>query len=625
MRSTYIGVNLFLILVELQGVFEMLNRRKQIQITFNSAPAIDNNYISSSILTVKSTISKILSEEQCDTHKSYELVRQLVLYHKNKDLLDWVVQQCKQSLTDLDPTNVQHFYGYESKVKKISLCLAYMNTKQANIYTTLLMLYRALLTNEVFDHFMKYKSEQAIQMINQLQCTSRFNEHVLDVLSDHYMHVDVPCSLNEFISFIISTFAVELEIAENYYSEIKAKVHSLLLECLFVVHISIIPKQFDSLFSLSSEQISNFFNLLHDANQMSVFGVYLEDYLIKESSKYLLLPDDQVMQEWIKLMHGCQLMLISSFSWIDHYKKAFQQTINMTRSIGKDTTELLVKYTDSLLRGNIDLPFEQTSDFIILLFRCLQDKDVYIAFYKVYLARRLLLQKSASMDEEKQFVYKMKLEIGSNNTQHLEGMFSDIMASNEESSSFSAMMQSNIIPLPFHFQGTILTSSKWPSYPKQELKLPEQLNSIYSKFMEYHLQKNKMKKIVFVPLLSKTVLVCRFAQQKELICNALQASVLLAIGGNVNDGILTSQSMTFQDLKLLLGLSEPDLKNTLISLMNPKAMIISCTSEVFRANLVCRVLIRIKLYYKSKIYPQKVQNSFSKHGFKRNSRRRCVD
>jgi hypothetical protein len=53
----------------------------------------------------------------------------------------------------------------------------------------------------------------------------------------------------------------------------------------------------------------------------------------------------------------------------------------------------------------------------------LQGKDVFEAFYKKDLAKRLLLGRSASMDAEKLMITKLKATCGGNFTANIEGMF----------------------------------------------------------------------------------------------------------------------------------------------------------------------------------------------------------
>lgn len=48
-------------------------------------------------------------------------------------------------------------------------------------------------------------------------------------------------------------------------------------------------------------------------------------------------------------------------------------------------------------------------DKTILLFRFLQDKDIFERYYKQHLAKRLLLNKSVSDDFEKSMISKLKV------------------------------------------------------------------------------------------------------------------------------------------------------------------------------------------------------------------------
>lgn len=52
---------------------------------------------------------------------------------------------------------------------------------------------------------------------------------------------------------------------------------------------------------------------------------------------------------------------------------------------------------------------ETILDKTILLFRFLQDKDVFERYYKQHLAKRLLLNKSVSDDFEKSMISKLKV------------------------------------------------------------------------------------------------------------------------------------------------------------------------------------------------------------------------
>ena len=54
---------------------------------------------------------------------------------------------------------------------------------------------------------------------------------------------------------------------------------------------------------------------------------------------------------------------------------------------------------------------ENVLDKSMVLFRFLQEKDVFERYYKQHLAKRLLLNKSVSDDSEKNMISKLKVQL----------------------------------------------------------------------------------------------------------------------------------------------------------------------------------------------------------------------
>ncbi len=63
---------------------------------------------------------------------------------------------------------------------------------------------------------------------------------------------------------------------------------------------------------------------------------------------------------------------------------------------------------------------------VMVLFRSIHGKDAFEMFYKKDLAKRLLLNKSASAELERSMLAKLKTECGAAFTSKLEGMFRDV-------------------------------------------------------------------------------------------------------------------------------------------------------------------------------------------------------
>nr|XP_043624376.1 cullin-4-like isoform X2 [Erigeron canadensis] len=171
-----------------------------------------------------------------------------------------------------------------------------------------------------------------------------------------------------------------------------------------------------------------------------------------------------------------------SFSKNDSFcytiKEAFEYLINIRQN---RPAELIAKFLDEKLRagnkGTSEEELEGTLDKVLVLFRFIQGKDVFEAFYKKDLAKRLLLGKSASIDAEKSMISKLKTECGSQFTNKLEGMFKDIELSKEINESFKQSSQARTkllsgIEMSVH----VLTTGYWPTYPLMDVRLPHELN-----------------------------------------------------------------------------------------------------------------------------------------------------
>ena len=147
-----------------------------------------------------------------------------------------------------------------------------------------------------------------------------------------------------------------------------------------------------------------------------------------------------MVQELLNLKGRLDTVLEKSFFRNDQLfntlKESFEQFINLRQN---KPAELIAKFLDGKLRaGNkaTDDELETTLDRVLVMFRFIQGKDVFEAFYKKDLAKRLLLGKSSSIDAEKSMLSKLKAECGSGFTNKLEGMFKDIDISRDIMASF---------------------------------------------------------------------------------------------------------------------------------------------------------------------------------------------
>ncbi len=123
--------------------------------------------------------------------------------------------------------------------------------------------------------------------------------------------------------------------------------------------------------------------------------------------------DDKMVDELLEFKEKLDRFLHECFhnneKFSNTLKDSFEHFINQrTNKPG----ELIAKAVDARLRtGNKEASEEELEkilDKLLILFRFIHGKDVFEAFYKKDLAKRLLVGKSASVDAEKSMLLKLK-------------------------------------------------------------------------------------------------------------------------------------------------------------------------------------------------------------------------
>lgn len=254
--------------------------------------------------------------------------------------------------------------------------------------------------------------------------------------------------------------------------------------------------------------------------------------------------------------------------FLNTLKEAFESFVNQRPN---KPAELIAKYLDLKLRaGNKEATEEELElllDKIMVLFRYIHGKDVFEAFYKKDLAKRLLLGKSASVDAEKSMLSKLKQECGAAFTSKLEGMFKDMEISKELMGAFKHHLAHVKIPRNMDLSVSVLTMGYWPTYPPVEVQMPPQMLKYQEVFKKFYLGKHSGRKLLWQPSLGHCVLKANFsAGNKELQVSLFQALVLLMF----ND----TDSHSFEEIKQATGIEGGELRRTLQSLACGKARVL---------------------------------------------------
>eukprot|EP01134_Creolimax_fragrantissima_P005367 CFRG5367T1 len=237
-------------------------------------------------------------------------------------------------------------------------------------------------------------------------------------------------------------------------------------------------------------------------------------------------------------------------------KDAFEATIN---SRPNKPAELVAKFIDHKLRAGYKTTTEEQLDEllddVLALFRLIHGKDVFEAFYKKDLSRRLLINRSASVDAERSMLSKLKQECGARFTQNLEGMFKDIDISKDIMYSYNKRKNKTNVDLDV----TILTEGQWPTYPNSEgIIIPKELQDQLEPFKLFYLEKHKGRVLQWCPLVGHCIMKANIKDPKDLSISMYQAFVLLEFNKH--------KSLTLTELRTNTGMETVELKRTLQSL-----------------------------------------------------------
>ncbi|KAF9150333.1 Cullin-4 [Linnemannia schmuckeri] len=346
-------------------------------------------------------------------------------------------------------------------------------------------------------------------------------------------------------------------------------------------------------------------DLLARVNGLEKLSFHFGNYVKKTGKGLVIDPakDDTMVEDLLTFKQGVDEVVSKCFNSSDLFlnvlKECFEAFVNIRQN---KPAELVAKYLDLRLRsGNKELSdqdLESTLDRVLILFRYIQGKDVFEAFYKRDLAKRLLLNKSASFDAEKSMLSKLKAECGAGFTTKLEGMFKDMDTSKDIMINFRASKMHNKIG-HLELNVNVLTQGNWPTYPPAEANIPDQISQCQEVFKEFYLSKHKGKRLNWQNSLGHSVVKANFPLgTKELQLSLFQAIIVLLF----ND--TGDSSLSYKDIRQQSNIEQKELSRTLQSLAcgkyrvlvkSPKSKDVSETDEFKFNKDFTASLTRIKI------------------------------
>ncbi|KAG6831984.1 hypothetical protein H0H87_003128 [Tephrocybe sp. NHM501043] len=246
--------------------------------------------------------------------------------------------------------------------------------------------------------------------------------------------------------------------------------------------------------------------------------------------------------------------------------KACREFVNRNAATGSSSTkspELIAKHADMLLRKSNKMAEEEDLEGalnrVMILFKYLEDKDVFQTFYTTKLSKRLIHGVSASDESEASMISKLKEACGFEYTNKLQRMFTDMSLSKDLTDSFKERMSQNHDDMDITFSIMVLGTNFWPlNPPAHEFVIPIEIVPTYDRFQKYYQTKHSGRKLTWLWNYSKNELRTNYLNQKYiLMTSSYQMAVLLQYNRNDTmslDELVAATSITKDIMSQVLAL-----------------------------------------------------------------------
>ncbi|KAL7753697.1 hypothetical protein RI367_000628 [Sorochytrium milnesiophthora] len=423
-----------------------------------------------------------------------------------------------------------------------------------------------------------------VRMLVDLQLYLTAFEPVLIGVTNSFYAVEASnkideLNVSEYLIHIERRLAEEVARAGNYLdaSSTSALLQAVEKNFIETHYQTVLEKGFDVFMrDKRLEDLSRLFGLLRRVNKLDKLRDHFFAYacatgagIVKDEQ-----ADEKMVDNLLDFKSKMDSVVVEAFqnneSFVIALKDSFEKFINERKN---KPAEYIAKFVDRLLRSNKTLNEEEveiTLDKVLLLFRFIQGKDTFEAFYKKDLSKRLLLGKTTSIDAEKGMLARLKNECGPQFTQKLEKMFTDIDISRELMATFkkSRFARSND---SFELNVTVLQDSVWPTQVAVPVKIPDRISRAQDRYTEFYLNKNSGRRLTWQNHLGHCTISAHLGgANKELQVSVFQASILLLF----NELSSPTQRLSFTDIKDALGLESDELKRQLQSLACGKVRVL---------------------------------------------------
>ncbi|WVQ73430.1 hypothetical protein IAR50_003002 [Cryptococcus sp. DSM 104548] len=246
---------------------------------------------------------------------------------------------------------------------------------------------------------------------------------------------------------------------------------------------------------------------------------------------------------------------------------------NAACPVATKSPELLASHCDLLLRkSNKEIQdaegLEEALNKAMVIFKFIDDKDVFHKFYQKKLAQRLVATLSASDDAESSMITKLKELSGFEFTNKLSRMFTDVNLSRDLAERFREKEREQGVDSGIDFHPLVLGSNCWPMTAAQtDFSVPREIKGTYDKFNAFHSEIHQGRTLNWLWHLSKNELRTTYLNQKYIF---MVSSYQMAVLTQFNQ----QDSVSYKDLQAATQLADETLKGVLGLLVKNKVLLV---------------------------------------------------
>uniref|UniRef100_A0A7S1SLI1 Cullin family profile domain-containing protein n=1 Tax=Tetraselmis chuii TaxID=63592 RepID=A0A7S1SLI1_9CHLO len=289
---------------------------------------------------------------------------------------------------------------------------------------------------------------------------------------------------------------------------------------------------------------------------------------VKETGKQLVMePERQkdpvdFVQHLLELKDKYDKVIQKSFNSDKLFQNTLNQAFETFINMNPRSPEFISLFMDDKLRrglkGMSEDDVEVVLDKVMMLFRYLQEKDVFEKYYKQHLAKRLLSGRTVSDDAERLLLVKLKTECGYQFTSKLESMFTDIKTSRDtmmDYKKYSGKSSPDVIELAVQ----VLTTGSWPTQLGCKCNLPAELEECCEHFKQFYLSAHSGRKLSWQTNMGTADVKASFGAKKHELNVSTYQMCILTLFNDVD-------SMSYRDIQQATEIPPADLKRNLQSL-----------------------------------------------------------